>query len=134
MPIGFALLAMTVVTGPASAQVARTTILKTSTTWDGAPIAYSAAAKPEVQAVVVEIAVGGNTGWHKHPVNNVVYVLSGSVRIELEDGSSHKFKAGESFAEVVNTWHRGVNVGDGPLRMLGVYTGEVGMPITIPKP
>jgi quercetin dioxygenase-like cupin family protein len=134
IPIGVALLAAIAVAGPATAQVVRTTILKTSTTWDGAPITYSAATKPEVQTVVVEIAVGGKTTWHKHTVNNVVYVLSGSVRIELENGGSHEFKAGESFAEVANTWHRGVNVGDAPLRMLAVYTGEVGTPISVPKP
>jgi quercetin dioxygenase-like cupin family protein len=133
-PTRFALLAMIVGAGSATAQVTLTTILKTGTTWNGAPITYSAAAKPEVQSVVVEIAASGATVWHKHPINNIVYVLEGSVRIELEDGGSRGFRAGEAFAEVVNTWHRGVNVGQGPVRMLVVYTGEAGTPISIPRP
>jgi quercetin dioxygenase-like cupin family protein len=133
-PIRFALVAVILVAGSATAQVTLTTILKTSTTWNGAPIAFSAAAKPEVQTVIIEIAVAGATAWHKHPINNVVYVLDGSVRIELGDGGSHEFRAGEAFAEVVDTWHRGVNVGRGPVRLLVVYTGEVGTPISIPRP
>ncbi len=109
-------------------------LLKTTTTWNGAPIQYMTSTKPEVQAVVVTIAPGAATVWHKHPVNNYAYVLEGAVRLELEDKTTHVFKKGEAFAEVVNTWHRGVNVGEGSLKILVFYDTEVGGTISIPKP
>lgn len=113
--------------------VVATTLLKTPATWNGAPIVYPRAGQPEVQTLRVEIAAGGATSWHQHPVNNIAYVLEGSLRLELEDGTTRIFKAGEAFAEVVNTWHRGVNVGSTPVKLLVVYMGEIGKPLSIPK-
>jgi quercetin dioxygenase-like cupin family protein len=107
--------------------------LKTTTTWDGTPISYSKTEKPELQTIVVEIAPGSATAWHKHPINNVAYILEGKLRLELENGTTREFKAGEAFAEVVNTWHRGVNTGTGPLKILVVYVSEVGVPLAISK-
>ena len=114
--------------------VTSTQLLKTSTTWNGAPIQYASSARPEVQAVTVEIAPGGSTIWHKHPVNNFAYLLEGKIRLELEDGTTREFQAGDAFAEVVDTWHRGVNVGSGPVKILVWYTAEAGGPISIPRP
>ena len=57
----------------------------------------------------------------------------GKVRLELENGTTQSFSAGESFAEVVNTWHRGTNLGEGPLRILVIYLGEVGTPLSAAK-
>lgn len=113
--------------------VTSTTLLRTTTTWNGVPIVYSRTEKPEVQTLVVEIAPRKATVWHMHPVNNIAYILEGKVRLELENGTTRDFKAGEAFAEVVNTWHRGVNTGTGPLRILVVYTSELGTPLSIPK-
>lgn len=114
-------------------KVTSTSLLKTTTTWDGTPIIYSKTEKPEIQTLVVDIAPGSATAWHMHPVNNVAYILEGKLRLELENGTTREFKAGEAFAEVVNTWHRGVNTGTGPLRILVVYASEVGLPLAIPK-
>jgi quercetin dioxygenase-like cupin family protein len=123
--------ALALSTAPA---VNSTQVLKTSTTWNGAPIQYATSAKPEVQAVMVEIAPGAATVWHKHPVNNFAYMMEGKIRLELEDGTTHEFKAGDAFAEVVNTWHRGVNIGTQPVKILVWYTAEAGGPISIPRP
>ena len=109
-------------------------LLQTTSTWNGAPIHYPACAQPEVQALVIELAPGASTGWHKHPVNNYAYILEGSLRLELRDGTSQVFKAGQAFAESVDTWHRGSNLGTGPLKILVFYTGEAGVPLSIPMP
>lgn len=118
---------------PGPAPVASVQLLKTGTTWNGVPIRLSLAGKPEIQSVIVEIAPGAATVWHKHPVNNIAYILAGTIRLELEDGTTRPFKAGDAFAEVVDTWHRGVNTGSGPLRILVVYVGEQGTPISVVK-
>ncbi len=117
----------------AALAVTSTSLLKTTTTWNGAPITYSKSGSPEIQSVVVEIPAGSATAWHLHPVNNIAYVLEGKVRLELENGTTQSFSAGESFAEVVNTWHRGTNLGEGPLRILVIYLGEVGTPLSAAK-
>jgi quercetin dioxygenase-like cupin family protein len=111
-----------------------TVLLRTSTTWNGAPIHYSGAARPEVQALRVEIAPGGSTVWHKHPVNNFAYILEGDLRLELEDGTTRVFHAGDAFAEVVDTWHKGTNIGPGTLKILVFYAGAAGVPVAIPRP
>ena len=112
--------------------VSSTTLLKTTTTWNGAPLTYAKSESPEVQTVLVEIPRGAATAWHLHPVNNIAYMLEGELRVETADGATREFKAGESFAELVDTPHRGVNVGNGPVRILVVYFGEVGKPISNP--
>lgn len=114
----------------AAEPVTSTQLLRTATTWNGVPIHYPKTDRPEIQSVVVEIAPGASTAWHLHAVNNIAYLLEGKVRIELEDGRTREFKTGEAFAEVVDTWHRGVNIGPGPLRILVVYFGEAGVPIS----
>ena len=114
-------------------KVASTSLLRTTTTWDGVKIVYPKTERPEIQSVMVEIAPGAATAWHRHPVNNIAYIIEGKVRLELENGTTHEFKAGEAFAEVVDTWHRGVNTGEGPLRILVVYVGEAGTPLSVPK-
>ncbi|GLH74863.1 cupin [Geothrix limicola] len=113
--------------------VASTTLLRTGTAWTGAPLVYPRLEHPEIQTVLVEIAPGAATAWHKHPMDNIAYILEGSLRLELEDGTTRTFQKGEAFAEVVNTWHRGVNVGTAPLKILVVYTGEKGTPLSILK-
>lgn len=118
----------------AAPPVVSTTLLKTRSTWNGAPIALPMAASPEVQSVLVEIAAGASTAWHLHAVNNIAYVLEGSLRVQLEDGKAQEFQAGAAFAEVVGTWHRGTNIGPGPLRILVVYIGDAGVPISTGKP
>lgn len=115
------------------AAVTSTTLLRTGTSWNGRPLQMRRSERPEVQTVVVEIAPGARTAWHLHAVVNIAYILEGRVRIELEEGKTREFGAGESFAEVVDTWHRGVNVGPGPLKILVVYLGEAGVPISTAK-
>src|SRR5512142_612715 len=101
-----------------------TTLLSTGTTWNQAPIHYACPARPQVTAVKVEIPAGEATPWHTHPVGNYAYVLSGTLQLELRDGTTHAFQAGDAFAEVVDTPHRGKAVGAAPVVLVVWYTGE----------
>src|SRR3954453_12702690 len=51
------------------------------------------------QLWVADIAPGGATGRHTHPTPRFVYVLEGSVVLELNGKPAQTFKAGEGFAE-----------------------------------
>ncbi len=62
------LMAASLAATPAVAQVKFTgrTLLKSSTAMDGSPVAYPKTDSAEVTAMLMEIAPGGETGWHMH--------------------------------------------------------------------
>ncbi|WP_257388761.1 cupin domain-containing protein [Tahibacter caeni] len=112
-----------------NAQLKSTPLLKTTTSWDGKPLAWPAG-RAEVTALLVEIAPGGETGWHRHPVPSFGYVLEGTLEVSLADGRRKRLNAGEALAEVVDTAHDGRNVGTQPLKLLVFYAGSAGTALT----
>jgi quercetin dioxygenase-like cupin family protein len=113
-----------------SASVKATTILKTDSSWNGAPLAYPEG-KAEITGMLIEIAPGGETGWHLHPVMSFGMVLEGDLQVQLKSGETKRFKAGDGLAEVVNTLHNGRNVGDGTVKLIVFYAGSVGGKLTV---
>ncbi|BCP54142.1 hypothetical protein K32_27590 [Kaistia sp. 32K] len=102
-------------------------ILQTTTTTSGDPIRYPDVADPEVQTLIVEIPPGGETGWHTHPVPAYAYILAGTIEVESEGGAKRFFKAGDSFAEMVDHRHNGRVVGEETVRILMIVTGQKGI-------
>jgi quercetin dioxygenase-like cupin family protein len=113
-----------------SAAVKASVVLKAETSWDGKPIAYPEG-KPEITGMVVEIAPGGETGWHLHPVPSFGMMLEGELEVHLRTGEVRRLKAGDALAEVTNTWHNGRNVGPGPVKIVVFYAGAVGQKTTV---
>ncbi len=113
-----------------TASVKTTTLLKTTSSWDGTPIAYPAG-QAEITGILVEIAPGGETGWHQHPVPSFGMLLEGELDVRLKDGSVKRLKPGDTLAEVVNTLHNGRNVGTTPLKLVVFYAGAVGQPLSV---
>lgn len=107
-----------------------TPVLKTTTSWDGKPLAYPGG-QAEVSALVIEIAPGGETGWHRHPVPSFGMVLEGTLEVHLKDGRTKRLTQGEALAEVVDTAHNGRNVGSGALKLLVLYAGAEGKSLTV---
>ncbi|MCX5521224.1 cupin domain-containing protein [Kaistia defluvii] len=105
-------------------------ILQTTTTTSGDPIRYPDVPDPEVQSLIVEIPAGGETGWHTHPVPAYAYILAGTIEVDSEGGATRIFKAGDSFAEMVDHRHNGRVVGDETVRILMIVTGQKGMPFS----
>jgi len=105
-------------------------ILQTTTTTSGDPIHYPSFTDPEVQSLIVEIPPGGETGWHTHPVPAYAYILAGTIEVDSEGGAQRIFKAGDSFAEMVDHRHNGRVVGDETVRILMIVTGQKGMPFS----
>jgi quercetin dioxygenase-like cupin family protein len=112
-----------------SEAVSVSTILKTQTTWDGTPIVYPSG-QAEVTGMLVEIAVGAQTGWHLHPVPSFAVIVQGELEVHLKSGEVKQLKAGDGLAEVVNTMHNGHNVGNIPVKLFVFYTGVVGDPLS----
>ncbi len=107
------------------------TLLKTSVDSAGQKIKYPSEGTPEVTGLLVEVPVGQNTGWHLHPNPCVAYIMQGEITVNYESGEGKRFVAGESFAEVVNLKHCGVNTGSVPVKILFFSIGEKGAPISL---
>ena len=113
-----------------SASIKVTKLMQSPASWNGAALAYPSG-QAEVTGLLVEIAPGGETGWHLHPVPSFGYVLEGELEVSLKDGSTRRVVAGQALAEVVNTLHNGRNVGKGPVKLVVFYAGVTGSTLTI---
>jgi quercetin dioxygenase-like cupin family protein len=112
-----------------SSSIKVSTILKTQSSWDGKPIEYPVG-KAEVTGMVIEIAPGGETGWHLHPVPSFGMMLEGEIEVQLKNGATKRLKSGDAIAEVVNTHHNGRNVGAVPAKLVVFYAGSVGQKLS----
>jgi quercetin dioxygenase-like cupin family protein len=104
-----------------------TPVLETATTITGQAIRFPQG-ENQFTAVVAEVAPGGQVGRHMHPVPLFVYMLEGTLSIEMDGHGTHTFSAGQGFAEVTNIWHNGRNLTDKPVRFLIVFAGQKGTP------
>jgi quercetin dioxygenase-like cupin family protein len=108
-----------------------TQLLKTTTTWDGKPLNYPTNDKAQVTALMVEIPVNGETGWHRHPIPSFAMIVQGTLDVMLKDGSVNHLKAGDPLVEVVDTAHNGRNTGNVPVKIMVFYAGTVDSVLTI---
>lgn len=106
-----------------------TPMLKTQTSWDGQSLQYPDG-QAEVTGMLIEIAPGGETGWHLHPVPSFGMVVEGELEVALKDGRRNRLKAGDALAEVVNAAHNGRNVGPVPVKLVVFYAGSKGRPLS----
>lgn len=109
-------------------------VLIARTTADGRAIAYPVTTQPEVTVLTVELPPGAATGWHKHQVPVYAYLLAGTLNVELENGKTFSYQAGDAVVEVVGVYHNGINRGSEPVRLVVVYTGVQGVPNTVKRP
>jgi quercetin dioxygenase-like cupin family protein len=100
----------------------------------GEPLAYPNTPEPIVSSFVETIPPGGVTEWMTHPVPAYLYVLEGTLTVEIVDGTSHKFDAGQGFLQCHTAWHRGRNEGKTPMRFLAVFVGAKGVPEILHPP
>jgi quercetin dioxygenase-like cupin family protein len=66
---------------------------------------------------------------HTHPGEEVGYVLSGELTVEVEGKPAQTFKAGEAFFIPAGTVHAGKNTSKGPSVVLSTYIVEKGKPL-----
>lgn len=117
---------MSVSAAAAAEGVKITTLVQGSKTLNGQKIEYPKTDKAQMTAIMAEVAPGAEIGLHMHPVPLVVYVLEGTLDVEIQGGEKHQIEAGKAFLEVVNTWHNGINRGKTPVKFLVVFAGEEG--------
>ena len=87
--------------------------------------------RSQISMVSIQIAPGGQTGRHMHPVPVAVYVLEGTITVAHEGGPEKTYKAGDAFIESVEIWHNGLNRGTTPVKLLVTVVGEQGKPFLV---
>ena len=83
----------------------------------------------EVVQVLTEIPAGVESGWHRHPGEEVGYILAGTVRMEIRDRPTLILNAGDGFLIPPRTPHNATDLGPGTGMMLSTYLVETGQPI-----
>lgn len=79
------------------------------------------------------LAPGGATPWHTHPDGHEIgYVLSGTLKTEVEGKGATEYKPGEGFHINPGVVHRGLNEGSEPARLLVVRVNTKGRPLMVP--
>jgi quercetin dioxygenase-like cupin family protein len=88
----------------------------------------SASGYETVQARV-DIAPGITAPWHRHPGEEIIYVLEGSLEYQLEGQAPRVFKPGEVLFVPAGVPHRATNVGTDNGAELATYVVEKGKPL-----
>ncbi len=108
-------------------------LLASDQTVIGETLAYPAG-NAKATSSIVTILPGEETAWHKHGAPLYAYILSGEVTVDYGDKGTKRFSAGSAFMEAMDHWHRGMNLGDEPVRILAVYLGSDQVENVIRKP
>lgn len=89
---------------------------------------------PGREAVVarVELDAGATAGRHTHPGDEISYVIEGEGELRIDGQDPRRVKAGEAFVIPAGTVHDALNVGSGPLKLVGVYVVDKGKPLATP--
>jgi quercetin dioxygenase-like cupin family protein len=98
------------------------------------PVIKADVSVPGREAVVakVEIAPGGEAGWHTHPGDEISYVAEGDLMLSIAGQAPRKVKAGEGFVVPAGTPHNAKNEGSSATKVVGVYVVEKGKPLASP--
>ena len=86
----------------------------------------------EAVAARVEVAAGGQSGWHTHPGDEISVVNEGEVMLMVAGQAPRKVAAGEGFVIPAGTPHNARNDSAAPVKLVGVYVVEKGKPLASP--
>ena len=109
-------------------------LLRTSHSWDEAPLPDYPEGKPELVAVRYVFPVGQKLGWHHHEVMNYGIVEQGELTIIGLDGKEKVVHQGEAVVEMVGTIHHGENRGSVPVILNMFYISQEGKPLAVQHP
>ena len=124
------LLVCTAACAAVTTSVSVETLLKAGASWDGTPYERYPDAAPELTVLKITIPPRTALPWHRHPMPNAAYVVSGELLVEKWDGGQTiRLVAGDVLPEMVNGVHRGVT-GDAPVVLIVFYAGVRGLPVS----
>ena len=93
----------------------------------------SIAGRETVQARI-DIAPGATAPWHRHPGEEVIYVIEGTLEYQLEGKSPVTLQAGQVLFVPSGVAHKAHNPGATNGAELATYIVEKGKPLVVPAP
>lgn len=108
------------------------TLVSSGQTVTGETMVYPVAAPAKVTAIILTLQPGEETGRHTHGVPGFGYMLEGEVTVDYDGQESKVYKAGDAILETMTVVHNGRNTGQGPMRILAVFMGAEGLPVSVP--
>ncbi len=88
----------------------------------------------EVVQAVAEVDPGAQSGRHTHPGEEIAYVLSGPVVLEIDGQPARTLQTGEGFLIPAGAIHNARNTGKAVAKVLATYVIEKGKPAATPVP
>src|SRR5688572_6505700 len=80
----------------------------------------------------IDIAPGAVASWHRHPGEEVIYVLEGTLEYQLDGRSPVTLRAGEVLFVPAGVAHKARNPGSVNGAELATYIVEKGKPLVVP--
>jgi len=80
----------------------------------------------------IEFAAGAVAPKHFHPGEELIYVIEGTVRIEVDGLAPRDLKAGDTMIIPSGVAHLGRNLGTAPAKIVSSYFLEKGQPLASP--
>jgi len=84
----------------------------------------------EVWQLRVTFAPGASFPRHRHPGEEIIYVLEGAIEYDVDGKPPQTLKAGDVLFVPYGVVHAAKNVGSTPAAELGTYVVEKGKPLT----
>jgi len=84
----------------------------------------------EVWQLRVTFAPGASFPRHKHPGEEIIYVLEGAIEYDVDGKPPVTLKAGDVLFVPYGVVHAAKNIGSVPAAELGTYVVEKGKPLT----
>jgi len=86
----------------------------------------------EAVMALAELQPAAAAGRHTHPGEEIAYVLSGPVVIEIDGKPAKTYQTGEVFMIPPNTIHNARNTGGAVVKIVSTYVIEKGKPVATP--
>ena len=93
--------------------------------WAGAFAVYGAHGASQSSTIVYEIEPGNRLGWHTDATEETQYIIAGSGKLFLEDGSTHPVGPGSVFVLPTGVKHDLANVGTETLRAVAFFAAAM---------
>jgi quercetin dioxygenase-like cupin family protein len=93
--------------------------------WQGAFATYGGHGTTASSTIVYEIDPGGRLGWHTDATEETQYILAGTGKLYLEDGTTHSVGAGSVFVLPTPLRHDLENTGSETLRAVAFFAAAM---------
>lgn len=111
--------------------IVSTTILETTTSWNGHLLPKFSEGQPKITIAKVSIPAGAKLPKHIHPVLTTGIITKGELTITDANDNKTTIREGDALVEVVNTVHFGENTGKETAEIIVFYIGVEESPTTV---